>query len=170
MRADPTRPPLPRLARCSDACREVLVLREGRGYLDRVLLHDVDSHEQRARIVYAGTLVIDLLMADVSVDGHGVNLTPTEFRVLAALAATPDVLVRSPTLARDVWGWPEGIGMEGHGIRVNIARCRAKLGYEGDRIVTRPALGYQLDTQSLVPPPPLGWNRRRVSVPPAVSP
>src|SRR3954447_4218378 len=53
-----------------------------------------------------GTLRLDPLRHTVASGGGEVALTPTEFRVLAALAANPQVVVRRRELVRAAW--PEG--------------------------------------------------------------
>jgi two-component system response regulator MprA len=53
------------------------------------------------------------------------ELTPTEFRVLAALAAKPGAAVRRTELVRAAW--PEGATVHDNTLDVYIARVRRKL-------------------------------------------
>jgi two-component system, OmpR family, response regulator len=59
------------------------------------------------------------------VDGRTERLTPTEFRLLAALAATPNEVVRRRALAGA--GWPEGAIVHANTLDAYIARLRRKL-------------------------------------------
>jgi len=68
------------------------------------------SRYQRSRppshssIVACGDLVIDLDRRQVSRSGRPVVLTPTEFRLLAALARRPGEVVAEDELLRQAWG------------------------------------------------------------------
>ncbi|HEY4095091.1 MAG TPA: winged helix-turn-helix domain-containing protein, partial [Baekduia sp.] len=60
--------------------------------------------------------------------GHGtreVSLTPTEFRVLAAMAARPGVVLRRRDLVRAAW--PEGAIVHDNTLDQYVARLRRKL-------------------------------------------
>ena len=74
-----------------------------------------------------------------------VALTPTEFRVLGALAARPDEVVRRRELVRAAW--PEGAIVHDNTLDVYLARLRKKLGeLDGaPRIVTVHGVGYRLE-------------------------
>ena len=73
-----------------------------------------------------------------------VALTPTEFRLLAALAARPGDAVRRATLIGAAW--PDGAIVHDNTLDVYIARLRRKLArLEGaPRIVTVHGVGYSL--------------------------
>lgn len=144
---------LPRRPLCDERCRELLVHRVSPRALVRTLVHDPDAHERTPRIVHAGTLAIDFYASTVSLGGERLDLTPLELGLVLRLAQTPDALVRSKTLLRDVWRLPpEMCSGDAHTIRVTAARARVKLGPEANRLVTRPWLGYELDTLSPEPP------------------
>jgi len=71
-------------------------------------------------------------------------LTPTEFRLLAALMAAPDDVVRRRDLARA--GWPEGATVAENTLDQYVARLRRKLAEAGDHghsIVTVVGVGYR---------------------------
>jgi two-component system response regulator MprA len=78
------------------------------------------------------------------VDDRFERLTPTEFRVLAALAATPDAVVRRRTLVGA--GWPDGAIVHDNTLDAYIARLRRKLDALGarERIETVRGVGYLL--------------------------
>jgi two-component system response regulator MprA len=72
------------------------------------------------------------------------ELTPTEFRILAALASAPAQAVRRRTLVQA--GWPHGAIVHDNTLDVYIARLRRKLGrLPGSReIATVHGVGYSL--------------------------
>jgi DNA-binding response OmpR family regulator len=61
---------------------------------------------QRSRL-HVGSLVLNPRSGQASVAGTPVQLTPTEFRLLVALASTPGQVVRHDRLARSVWDYPD---------------------------------------------------------------
>jgi DNA-binding response OmpR family regulator len=73
--------------------------------------------------------VDDMLIAQsrgtVTIGGQIVHLTPTEYRLLVALASRPDEVLSRETLGQLVWGY-EDLGT-GHLIDVHIGRLRLKL-------------------------------------------
>ena len=78
---------------------------------------------------------------------HGdkrVALSPTEFRLLASLAAAPGAVVRRAALVAA--GWPDGAIVHDNTLDVYIARLRRKLGRLGGApgIVTVHGVGYSL--------------------------
>ena len=76
--------------------------------------------------------------------GKIVSLTPTEFRLIAALAARARRAVRRPELLRAAW--PHGAIVHDNTLDVYIARLRRKLGEMPDapEIVTVHGVGYRL--------------------------
>jgi two-component system response regulator MprA len=91
-----------------------------------------------------GDLRLDPLSHSVSSGGRQVALTPTEFRVLAALAARPSVVVRRRELVRTAW--PVGAVVHDNTLDQYVARLRRKLReVDGETtIVTAHGLGYRL--------------------------
>lgn len=77
-------------------------------------------------LITVGDLAIDLEARTVEVDGAPVDLTRTEFDLLAALAARPRAAVPRRDLIEAVWG-PDWFGDE-HVIDVHIGHVRRKLG------------------------------------------
>jgi len=83
--------------------------------------------------------------------GHGLagpaghqSLTPTEYRLLAALMAAPGRVVRRRALA--LAGWPEGAIVADNTLDQYVARLRRKLaaaGEEGRAIATVHGVGYR---------------------------
>jgi DNA-binding response OmpR family regulator len=81
------------------------------------------SRSARRRV---GGLEIDLPGREVSVDGAPVELTRTEFDVLAALSAQPAVAMTRAQLITAVWG--EGWVGDENLVDVHIGHVRRKLG------------------------------------------
>lgn len=77
-------------------------------------------------------------------DGETVPLTPTEFRLLAALAADPEEVVRRRALVSA--GWPDGAIVHDNTVDAYLARIRRKLRDAGSPAVieTMRGVGYRL--------------------------
>jgi DNA-binding response OmpR family regulator len=72
-----------------------------------------------------GPLAIDRARCVVTLGGEPIHLTPTEFRLLCALADPPNHVHMAENLAHSVWGAHDaGIGQS---LQVHIRRMRAKL-------------------------------------------
>lgn len=92
-----------------------------------------------------GSLVIDRRRLQASVNGHQLQLTPTEYRLLSALASQPDTALSRPELAQLVWGYTDGL--HGRALDVNIRRLRLKLaagGLTSPAIISVRGYGYKL--------------------------
>jgi DNA-binding response OmpR family regulator len=89
-------------------------------------------------------LRLDPLTHAVGADGREANLTPTEFRVLAALTARPGVVVRRRELVRAAW--PDGAIVHDNTLDQYVARLRRKLRQleAGVEISTAHGVGYRL--------------------------
>jgi DNA-binding response OmpR family regulator len=72
-----------------------------------------------------GSLTIDLVKREVSLEGKQINLTRTEFDLLAFLAAHPGRPFTRGQLLDKVWGYQYG-GYE-HAVTSHVNRLRAKL-------------------------------------------
>ncbi|HEV7872122.1 MAG TPA: response regulator transcription factor [Modestobacter sp.] len=95
---------------------------------------------------HAGPAALHLDPAGHALDGPGgrQSLTPTEFRLLAALMAAPGDVVRRRELARA--GWPEGAIVAENTLDQYVARLRRKLGEAGEHgrsIGTVVGVGYR---------------------------
>jgi two-component system KDP operon response regulator KdpE len=91
-----------------------------------------------------GVLEIDLAHEVVRIEGEPVHLTPTERRLLRALASNPGKLLTHAWLLQQVWG--PGYAGESHLLRVYVQQLRRKLGDDPARplyITTEPGLGYR---------------------------
>jgi DNA-binding response OmpR family regulator len=92
-----------------------------------------------------GELIIDPRRRSVTVAGQSVHLTPTENRLLTALATEPERVFSRDELAGVLWGY-DSLG-ESRAVDVHIRRLRAKLepfGTAAPPIVTVRGFGYKL--------------------------
>jgi DNA-binding response OmpR family regulator len=91
-----------------------------------------------------GDLLIDHNRRRVSLGTKPLQLTPTEYRLLRALASRADDVVTREELAQQVWGYQDA--SSGRTIDVHIRRLRAKLasGPGAPAIVSVRGFGYKL--------------------------
>jgi two-component system response regulator MprA len=94
--------------------------------------------------VEAGGLRLDPSTHDASCGGGTVDLTPTEFRILARLAGSPGDAVRRRELVHAAW--PYGAIVHDNTLDVYIARIRRKIASLPDapEIATVHGVGYSL--------------------------
>jgi two-component system KDP operon response regulator KdpE len=88
--------------------------------------------------------VLDFANYRATRGGHEVRLTPTEWRLLTALAATPGHLVTHAALLRAAWG--PSYGRESNYLRVYANQLRRKLEPDTGRpryLITEPGIGYR---------------------------
>lgn len=96
-------------------------------------------------IFQTGALKMDLAKRLVTVDDKEIQLTPTEYDLLRALATEAGRVLTHQHLLRTVWG--VGYADEMHMLRVNISNLRKKIEPDATRphyIVTEPGVGYRL--------------------------
>jgi DNA-binding response OmpR family regulator len=93
----------------------------------------------------AGALELDLLRQRVVVDGRSVQLTPSEFRLVALMAGEPDRVFSRQELMQHLWD-SEHTGDQ-HACDVHVSNIRRKIERDPahpQRLVTVRALGYKL--------------------------
>ncbi|WP_380278675.1 response regulator [Kitasatospora purpeofusca] len=93
-----------------------------------------------------GDHTVDLAAGTVTGPDGPVRLTPTEWRILALLLASPGRLVPGRQILREVWGPAQ----EQHGnyLRVYLAGLRRKLERDPARprhLITEPGIGYRYE-------------------------
>jgi two-component system, OmpR family, response regulator len=95
--------------------------------------------------VEVGTVRLDPLAHALQVGETRVKLSPTEFRLLAALAARPGETLRRPELVAA--GWPAGAIVHDNTLDVYVRRIRRKLEQAGADValVTTHGVGYTLE-------------------------
>jgi two-component system response regulator MprA len=91
-----------------------------------------------------GNMRLDPVAHAIGGESGDVALTPTEFRLLAALAARPGAVVRRRELVRA--GWPEGAIVHDNTLDQYVARLRRKLreANADSTIATSRGVGYRL--------------------------
>jgi two-component system, OmpR family, KDP operon response regulator KdpE len=90
-------------------------------------------------------LLIDYQTQTVTLDGRNVELSMTEFRVLALLARNANRVVPPEEILSTVWGEDNP---ESHVVTMTISRIRQKL-HDGERfkyIYNKPGCGYMMST------------------------
>lgn len=92
-----------------------------------------------------GDLTVDLVRRVVTVGGHEIQLTPTEYDLLRVLVTNAGKVLTHRQLLRQVWG--VGYEAETHLLRVNMSNLRRKIEPEPTRpayVITEPGVGYRL--------------------------
>ena len=92
-------------------------------------------------------LALDVARHEVRVDGRPIELTATEFGILAELARDPGIVVGRPAMLEAVWG-PDFFG-DDHLVDVHVANLRRKLGDDPERprfVETVRGVGHRLVT------------------------
>jgi DNA-binding response OmpR family regulator len=92
----------------------------------QALLRRQRSVEPREESYDDGSVQIDYISHEVRVDGALVDLTPTEFRLLAALVQHRGQVLSPDTLLELAWHDPYGIGPDR--VKYSVMRLRRKLG------------------------------------------
>jgi two-component system response regulator MtrA len=98
--------------------------------------------------IRAGDLVIDRSRRRVSLGGEPIQLTPTEYRLVSALASRPDEILSRDELATLVWGYQDA--SSGRTIDVHIRRLRVKLAsgpVAAPAIVAVRGFGYKMSAE-----------------------
>jgi DNA-binding response OmpR family regulator len=103
---------------------------------------------QEPRLLQVGPILVDARRREARLNGQPLELTPTEFRLLAVLASRPGVAVSRQELTEAVWSSTPDQG--GSALRRYIWFLRQKI--ENDprhptRLVTVRAYGYRLEDQ-----------------------
>jgi DNA-binding response OmpR family regulator len=90
------------------------------------LLRRPRAQQAPADVYDDGHLRVSLDLREVSVDGSAVALTPTEFRLLAALIRHPGQILNPDQLLKLAWNDPLGVGPDR--VKFGVMRLRRKLG------------------------------------------
>jgi two-component system phosphate regulon response regulator PhoB len=113
-----------------------LVLRVG------AILRRVRATPATADVLQIGAVHIDRAAHRVAIDGHEVELTPTEFKLLLTLAERRGRVQARGHLLETVWEAAPDI--QTRTVDMHIQRLRTKLGAAGDMIETVRGFGYRL--------------------------
>ena len=114
-----------------------LVLRVG-----AILRRVAQSPQPSADVLRIGALQIDRGAHRVAVEGHDVELTPTEYRLLVTLAERRGRVQARGHLLETVWEAAPDI--QTRTVDMHVQRLRTKLGAAGDLIETVRGFGYRL--------------------------
>jgi two-component system, OmpR family, KDP operon response regulator KdpE len=110
----------------------------------RAVLRRAATSQTDLSVLRFNGLVLDLSRQLVVLDGEPIHLTPTEYRLMEAMATSPGKLMTHRLLLRKVWG--PGYGTESNYLRLYIRQLRQKLADDPARpkwITTEPGLGYR---------------------------
>jgi two-component system phosphate regulon response regulator PhoB len=97
------------------------------------------------KIIRHGLLSIDAERHLVLVNGVGITLTLTEFKLLSTLAGRPGRMQSRERLLQDVWGYSSDA--DTRTVDTHITRLRSKLGEAGEMIRTVRGYGYKLEVE-----------------------
>jgi two-component system response regulator MprA len=108
-------------------------------------LHALLRRAGETGIVEQSGLVLDPMAHAAFVGGKKISLTPTEFRLLAKLVASPGQAIRRRELVQT--GWPHGAQVRDNTLDAYIARLRRKLGSQdgAPTIATVHGVGYAIE-------------------------
>ena len=91
----------------------------------------------------AGPITLDTVSHEASVEGQRITLTPTEFRLLRFLMASPGRVYSRQQLLDSVWG--DHVYIEDRTVDIHIRRLRVALGVAAEHMVeTVRGAGYKL--------------------------
>lgn len=91
----------------------------------RALLRRSSGHAAQPPVISAGDIEIDIARRRVTRAGQEIDLTRTEFEILAYLAQNADCVVTSKMILEHVWG-PE-YGEDTQTLRVHVSHLRKKI-------------------------------------------
>jgi len=92
-----------------------------------------------------GKLVVDQARHEVVADGKVINLTATEFRLLAVLLERRGRVQSRDRLLNDVWGYESVI--DTRTVDTHVRRLREKLGSLADYVETIRGVGYRMSEE-----------------------
>lgn len=147
---------------CDERCRPIKALIPGVFGRSELMLHDPAAHEEYGRwasvgadrsggVVMTGLLMVDFRTLAVAVDGISPHITPTERRILLALARRVGTTMPVADILAESFDDGEDRGdralllVNQHRLRVNVNRLRSRLGRARTLIRTLPGFGYRLE-------------------------
>ena len=107
------------------------------------------SQVRPGRLKFPG-LIVDIGRHEVLRDGESVNLTPTEFDLLALLSASPGRVISRSEMIQKVWG--QGADLDLRSVDAHVYRLRRKIEPSGPRptyIHAVPGIGYRFERRGL---------------------
>jgi two-component system phosphate regulon response regulator PhoB len=94
-----------------------------------------------AETIRIGEILVDRAQPAVEVDGHPVELTATEFKLLVILMERTGRVQTRNRLLTDVWGYETPI--ESRTVDIYVTRLRSKLGRAASHLETVHGFGYR---------------------------
>jgi len=111
--------------------------------------HDAAKAAPAAASARLGKMEIDFARHSVALNGHRLELTPTEYSLLQQLVLNKDKVLTHSMLLQKVWG--DDYYSEKEYIRVFIRRLRKKIESDPENprlIITVPGVGYYINSMS----------------------
>ena len=106
-----------------------------------------NSGTVESMLISAGGIVLHLGSRRVAVEGNPINLTHTEFEILAYLMQNKGLVMTREQLITKLWGY-DFYGDE-KTVNSHIRNLRSKLGSKGSSIVTVIRSGYKFAEEQL---------------------
>jgi two-component system phosphate regulon response regulator PhoB len=106
------------------------------------ILRRIKGEEKPAEVLQQGDLRLDLARHEVAVKGKPVDLTATEFKLLATLMERRGRVQTREVLLSDVWGYAPD--MDTRTVDTHMRRLRDKLGRCASMVETVRGVGYRL--------------------------
>jgi phosphate regulon transcriptional regulator PhoB len=107
-----------------------------------VLRRAAGGGEEKADVLKVGDITVDQSRCRAFVRGKPVELTATEFKLLAMLLERRGVVQSREKLLNDVWGYD--VAIESRTVDTHMRRLREKLGRAADCIETVRGFGYRI--------------------------
>ncbi len=101
-----------------------------------------DSHKNNSDVILLLGLIIDFAKVNVTVDGHLIHLTPSEFKLLGYLIKSQGRVLTRDQLIDLIQG--QDVTVTGRTIDTHVFALRKKLGAWGDKIETIRGVGYRV--------------------------
>lgn len=110
------------------------------------VLRRATTQPEKAEVLKLGDIIVDRTRHGVSIKGKEVELTATEFKLLATLMERRGRVQSRDILLNDVWGYESVI--DTRTVDTHVRRLREKLGKAADCIETIRGFGYRMVDQS----------------------
>lgn len=109
----------------------------------RAILRRPAPTEERRVLTVGRRIAIDLVRHEVTVDGHRLELTPAEFKILEILASNKARVFSREQILDRLWGQDKVV--VDRTVDVHIRNLREKLGRAADLIKNVRGVGYKLE-------------------------
>lgn len=105
------------------------------------LIRRIQQAREQKEEIQCGPLRIDVARHEVTVNGHPVSLTPTEFELVKLLAEREGWVQSREQLLQNVWNYEKGVRTRT--VDTHIRRLREKLGVAARLLNTVRGIGYR---------------------------